>query len=114
MLESTANTDTVPMKLPVVPRTDEEMKELHKRLDQFKEAMDSGKASELVLTADDINALINEKETLPEGCVRDLNPAFREFRRVTYGRRVLTSTALFPIKTAVLCSPGVASAGRQK
>jgi hypothetical protein len=29
-------------------------------------------------------ALINENATLPEGCVRDLDPASREFRRVTF------------------------------
>jgi hypothetical protein len=56
-------TDTVPVKLPVVTRTDDEMKALHDKLKAFRVAMDSGKTSEtLVLTADDINALIDEKE----------------------------------------------------
>jgi hypothetical protein len=56
-------TDTAPDKLPVVTRSEDEMKDLHKKLDEFKAAMDSGKSSEtLILTADDINALINEKE----------------------------------------------------
>ena len=52
-------TDTAPTPLPKVEMPPEEEKELHARVDAFREALDSGKPSEpLVLDSDDINVLI--------------------------------------------------------
>jgi hypothetical protein len=58
-------TAETPMELPKVEFTAEQMSELQGRIDKFKHALDEELPSEdLVLTADDINALINEEEKL--------------------------------------------------
>ena len=58
-------TDTVPIKLPVVTKPEEEMKSLNERVDGFLKAADAGEETEtLVLTADDLNALIQEKPNM--------------------------------------------------
>ncbi|MBN2309426.1 MAG: hypothetical protein JXR94_10675 [Candidatus Hydrogenedentes bacterium] len=54
-----AYTDTVPVTLPEVEIADEDLQALRARVDGFKAALGNGTATEpLVLTADDINALI--------------------------------------------------------
>lgn len=58
-------TAETPTELPKVEFTAEQMSELRGRLDTFKHALDEELPSEdLVLTADEINALINEEEKL--------------------------------------------------
>jgi hypothetical protein len=58
-------TDTAPTPLPKVEMPPEEAKELHARVDAFREALDSGKPSEpLVLDSDDINVLIADNPDL--------------------------------------------------
>ncbi len=54
------------MELPKVEFTAEQMTELQDRLDTFKDALDdeAQPPQDLVLTADEINALINEEEQL--------------------------------------------------
>src|SRR5947209_5147100 len=56
-------TETAPTKLPEVDMPKEERASLHERLKAFKEAVNARKPTEpLVLTADDINALIEDNE----------------------------------------------------
>ncbi len=58
-------TDTVPTPLPKVEMPPERAKELHARVDAFRAALDSGKATEpLVLDSDDLNVLIADNEDL--------------------------------------------------
>src|SRR4051794_11189385 len=54
-------TDTRPTPLPAVEMPAEQVKDLHARVDAFKAALDAGKPSEpLVLTADELNALVSD------------------------------------------------------
>ncbi len=58
-------TSETPTELPVVKFTPEQIDQLDARLETFKEALDEGQpAEDLVLTADEINALINQEEHL--------------------------------------------------
>jgi hypothetical protein len=52
-------TDSTPMPLSVVTLPEPEMKTLKDRFDEFKKAVDHGRAATLTLTQDEINALIN-------------------------------------------------------
>jgi hypothetical protein len=52
-------TDTKPVALPTVKLSDEEISKLHERVKTFTRAIEDSKATEpLVLTADEVNALI--------------------------------------------------------
>ncbi|MFC1757386.1 hypothetical protein ACFL2H_01285 [Planctomycetota bacterium] len=56
-------TSDTPRELPVVEYTDEQIQALYSRFDQIKNAADNGEVTEpLVLTADDINALLAQSE----------------------------------------------------
>jgi hypothetical protein len=57
-------TSTEPVPIPVVPLPDDQRKALDDRWQAFKTAVDKGEEAEIVLTADDINALIAEKPEL--------------------------------------------------
>ena len=58
-------TSTEPVELPVVEYSEEELAEIESRVEEFKETVESGEVpGALVLTADDINALIARKEDL--------------------------------------------------
>jgi hypothetical protein len=53
-------TDSSPMPLPTLNMTAEQMDAVQRRVDAFKDALNAGRSTPpLVLTADDINALIN-------------------------------------------------------
>jgi hypothetical protein len=52
-------TDASPMSLPTLNMTAEQMDAVHRRVDAFKDAVNAGRSTApLVLTADDINALV--------------------------------------------------------
>ena len=52
-------------ELPAVEYTEEQLESLHARIDTFKEAVEGDEqAEDLVLTAEEINALINEEEKM--------------------------------------------------
>ncbi len=53
-------TSTAPAKLPEVKISDEDRKALKERMDAFKKSLDAGDGAELVLTADDLNAMISD------------------------------------------------------
>jgi hypothetical protein len=53
-------TSTKPIELPTVNYTPEQHKELDDRWAAFQKALDDGETAEIVLTGDDINALISE------------------------------------------------------
>ena len=56
--------DTKPVALPTVKLSDEEISKLHERVKTFTRAVGDGKATEpLVLTADEVNALIATNAT---------------------------------------------------
>ena len=56
-------TSDTPRELPVVEYSDEQMQELQAKLDRIKNASQNGEVAEpLVLTADDINALLAKEE----------------------------------------------------
>lgn len=55
-------TSTVPITIKQVTLPEEEQKALDERLQVFKKAMDDGEEAELVLTGDELNALINKEE----------------------------------------------------
>jgi hypothetical protein len=55
-------TATAPAQLPAVKISDEDRKALDERVDAFKKALDAGDGGELILTADDLNALISENK----------------------------------------------------
>ncbi len=57
---------TTPVELPAVDYTQEEMEALQSRIKTFREKLEAGQPPEenLVLTADDINAMINADENL--------------------------------------------------
>ncbi|MCG8650237.1 MAG: hypothetical protein MI861_10405 [Pirellulales bacterium] len=58
-------TSETPSEIPTVELSAAELEELKNRLETFRTALDEGQsADELVLTADEINALINENEQL--------------------------------------------------
>lgn len=58
-------TSPEPVALPVVEASDEEIAAIEKRVEDFQTQVDSGDAPEqLILTADDINALISKQEKL--------------------------------------------------
>lgn len=59
-------TAEMPVELPVEAYTEEQMTELHTRVDTFKNTLDQGDQPEqdLVLSAADINAMINENEEM--------------------------------------------------
>ncbi len=58
-------TSPEPVVLPVVQMSDEEIAAIEKRVEDFQLQVDSGQAPEqLILTADDINALISKEEEL--------------------------------------------------
>ena len=66
-------TDTAPTPLPKVEMPPEQSKELHARVDAFREALDSGKPSEpLVLDSDDINVLIADNPEMRDKVHVDL------------------------------------------
>lgn len=62
----TKYTSPEPMKLPTVELSAEQMADLEKRVDSFTEALDKGEtpSEDLVLTADEINALIGKEKEL--------------------------------------------------
>jgi hypothetical protein len=53
-------TSTTPDTLPVVTISEEDRKALNDRFETFSKAADEGKSAEIVLTSDEINALIDE------------------------------------------------------
>lgn len=54
-------TATAPVELPRVEIPEADRKQVHERIDAFRQALDKGTASEpLVLTSDDLNALIED------------------------------------------------------
>ena len=58
-------TAETPMELPSVEYSSEQLEELHARIDTVKNAVEEAAPSEdLVLTAEEINALINEEEKM--------------------------------------------------
>ena len=58
-------TDTTPAIIEKVTLPRDQMEALQRRLNSFKEALDAGQtATELVLTAEEINALLNENKDL--------------------------------------------------
>ncbi|PAY20805.1 hypothetical protein CKO51_04220 [Rhodopirellula sp. SM50] len=59
-------TSDTPVDLPTVEYSEEELAELDARVETFREKLDAGETPEedLVLTADDINALISKNEDL--------------------------------------------------
>ena len=57
-------TATAPIALPPLTITEEDRKAIDDRWKGFQEAADRGEPAELVLTANDINALISENEAL--------------------------------------------------
>lgn len=59
-------TSETPIDLPTVDYTEEELAKLDARVESFKEKLDAGETpdEDLVLTADDINALIGKNEDL--------------------------------------------------
>ena len=58
-------TSPAPMELPRVQLDDQERKDVRERVDAFRKAIDAGTASDpLVLTSDDLNALIEENPKL--------------------------------------------------
>ena len=59
-------TSTEPMDIPMVEYSEEELAELQARVDAFSDAMDEGRTPEedLVLTAEEINALISADEKM--------------------------------------------------
>ena len=61
-------TSQTPVELPTVEYTPEQLAKLETRLETFKEAVEGGEAPEqnLVLTAEEINALISKEEKLAE------------------------------------------------
>lgn len=60
-----ANTSTAPRELPKIEYTQEELKSLSERVETFQRSVKEERASEqLVLTADDINALIGQNKDL--------------------------------------------------
>jgi hypothetical protein len=61
-------TDTAPATIPTVTLPDDQMKELVDRWKAFRDALDQGHESEIVLTADEVNALI-EREPEARGKV---------------------------------------------
>ena len=56
-------TETAPVPIPVVTASPLEKKAVKDRWDAFRKAVEDGKQSELVLTADDLNMLIDENPT---------------------------------------------------
>jgi acyl carrier protein len=56
-------TETAPATIPAVTASAEEKKAVKDRWDTFKKAVEEGKQSELVLTADDLNVLIEQNPT---------------------------------------------------
>ncbi|MFO0910658.1 MAG: hypothetical protein U0794_20310 [Isosphaeraceae bacterium] len=57
-------TDTTPSALPTLTVTEEQRKSASERWDAFRKAIDEGKEAELVLTADDVNILIEKEPSL--------------------------------------------------
>ncbi|MFO0954629.1 MAG: hypothetical protein U0835_26395 [Isosphaeraceae bacterium] len=57
-------TSTTPAQIPVVNLSDDQKKAVKDRWEAFRKAIDEGKAAEIVLTAEDINALIEEEPQL--------------------------------------------------
>ncbi|WP_182871132.1 hypothetical protein [Stieleria mannarensis] len=59
-------TSDTPVQLPTVEYSEEELAKLDARVDSFREKLDAGETPEedLILTADDINALISSNEDL--------------------------------------------------
>ncbi len=57
-------TSTQPIELPPVNFTAEQRKELDERWATFTKALDDGESAEIVLSGDDINALISENKEL--------------------------------------------------
>ncbi len=57
-------TSTTPEQIPQVNMPEDRRKELNERVDAYTKAGNAGEAYELVLTADEINTLINENEDL--------------------------------------------------
>ena len=57
-------TGTAPVPIPQVSMTDDERKALDERWAAFRKAVDKNEAAEIVLSADDINALIAESKEL--------------------------------------------------
>ena len=55
-------TSTTPAEIPKADLPEDQRKALDERVAEFKKANDDGTAYELILTADEINALINENE----------------------------------------------------
>jgi hypothetical protein len=56
-------TETAPASIPAVTASAEEKKAVKDRWDTFKNAVEEGNQSELVLTADDLNVLIDQNPT---------------------------------------------------
>jgi len=58
-------TDDAPAELPMIELTDEEIEEIQGRIDSFQETLEKGDTPEdLILTADELNALISKNEDL--------------------------------------------------
>src|SRR6185437_6005621 len=55
-------TSTAPVEIPSVTLESDRQKDLDDRVAAFKKALDDGEAAELVLTADEINALIEQNK----------------------------------------------------
>ena len=55
-------TATAPAEIPTVKLNEEDQKALDERVAAFKKALDAGESADLVLSADDINALIDENK----------------------------------------------------
>jgi hypothetical protein len=57
-------TSTTPVTLPKVTLPDEKQRELEDRWEAFRKAVDEGKEAEIVLTADEVNALMAREPNL--------------------------------------------------
>ena len=57
-------TSTTSEPIPKVDYSEAQRKELHDRWDAFKKSVEAGKASEIVLTSDDVNSLLEDNPEL--------------------------------------------------
>lgn len=90
-----AYTSTTPVEIQTVEYTDEEVAAVKQRIEDFKKALENGEAPEkLVLTADEINAIISSDE--------DLKGKF--FVKIKDGE--ITGEASFPIPEVIPLGKG--------
>ena len=85
--EAVKYSDPAPMPLPLVELPPEQSKELHERIDAFRKALDAGEpAGPLVLTTDEVNALIAE------------NPAFKGKVHVSLEKGLVRGRVSWPLE----------------